>query len=107
VEKAAEKLPIIVSEFGGGSMGFGGRRRGGDTQDPWLLAVMHALEDHQWAWTAWDFHPRAGPTLISDWNYTPTPGFGVHVKQALQRSAARNTPPRPDETPPAPTPPGE
>jgi endoglucanase len=92
VEKAAAKLPIIVSEFGG----FGsGRRRGGrgGTQDPWLLAVMKALEDHQWAWTAWDFHPRAGPTLISDWNYTPTPSFGVHVKEALRRSAARNTPP--------------
>ena len=108
VAKAAEKLPIIVSEFGGGSMGFGMRRgaRGG-TQDPWLLAVMQALEDHHWAWTAWDFHPSAGPTLITGWDYTPTPRFGVHVKKALERSNARNRPPAPDETPPAPKPSGQ
>jgi hypothetical protein len=28
-------------------------------------------------------HPQAGPRLIADWRYTPTPTFGVHVKAAL------------------------
>jgi hypothetical protein len=28
-------------------------------------------------------HTEAGPTLISDWNYTPTPEFGALVKATL------------------------
>lgn len=99
VEKAAAKLPIIVSEFGGsggpnrraGRAGGGGRPS--PTGDDWLLHVMQALEDHQWAWIAWDFHPAAGPTLITGWNYTPTPDFGVFVRQALAGTLPRYTPP--------------
>ena len=34
-------------------------------------------------------HPRAGPRLISDWKYTPTPGFGVLVKDALAGKALK------------------
>jgi lysophospholipase L1-like esterase len=41
------------------------------------------LQDKKLHWTAWDLHPAAGPTLISDWNYNPTPIFGVPVKEAL------------------------
>ena len=103
MEKAAAQIPIIISEFGGayfkpgqaatGRRGFGPRRNDGD----WLMRVMHAIEDHQWAYTAWDFHPAAGPTLISGWDYTPTPAFGVYVKQMLVGKL-------PDYTP-APTPP--
>ena len=45
--------------------------------------MLQALHDHEWDWAAWDLHPRAGPTLISDWNYTPTPYWGVFAKDAL------------------------
>lgn len=79
METAAKALPVIVSEFGGGT---GGRLAPADG-DPWVRQVLQALHDHDWSWTAWDLHPKAGPTLISDWNYTPTPEFGVWVKQAL------------------------
>ncbi len=78
MERASAKLPVIVSEFGGNS----GPSRVVPA-DNWLLSVLQALHDHQWSWTAWDLHPAAGPTLISDWNYTPTARFGVYVKQAL------------------------
>jgi hypothetical protein len=71
-------LPIIVSEFGGNS---------GPSkivpEDNWLMHVLHALEEHQWSWVAWDLHTHAGPNLISDWDYTPSPKFGVHVKKVL------------------------
>ncbi len=50
-------------------------------------------QDCHWSRTAWDFHPQAGPTLILDWNYTPTPDFGVFVKQMLAGSLPRYTPP--------------
>jgi endoglucanase len=88
LEKAAARLPVIVSEFGGNS--------GPGKQVPadnWLLHVMQAIEDHQWSYAAWDLHPRAGPKLIADWNYTPTPSFGVFVKQMLAGTLPAYTPP--------------
>jgi endoglucanase len=99
MEKATAKLPVIVSEFGGSG---GPNRRAGrfggpanPTGDDWLLHVMQVIQDHNWSWTAWDLHPSAGPTLISDWNYTPTPDFGVFVKQMLAGTLPRYTPPAP------------
>jgi endoglucanase len=78
METASAKLPVIVTEFGGAD---GPSRM--VPADDWLLHVMRALDDHHWSWTAWDLHPGARPSLISDWDYTPTPKFGVYVKQAL------------------------
>lgn len=105
MEQAAQKLPLIVSEFGGayyqgGVMPVGRGRRGGGggmgrNDGDWLLRVLQAIEDHQWSYTAWDFHNAAGPTLISDWNYTPTANFGVYVKQMLVGALPRYTPPAP------------
>ena len=46
--------------------------------------MLASLEENQWDWIAWDLHPHAGPRLVSDWNYTPTPAFGAHVKEALR-----------------------
>jgi endoglucanase len=99
MEKAAARLPVIVSEYGG-SGGPQRRtfRRRNDVNPPnadWLLHVMQALADHNWSWTAWDFHPSAGPTLITGWDYAPTPDFGVFVKQALAGTLPRYTPPAP------------
>ena len=100
MEQATAKLPVMVSEYGGsggpnrraGRFGAPGRAAspGGDD---WLLHVMQALQDHNWSWIAWDFHPAAGPTLISGWDYTPTPDFGVFVKQALAGTLPKYTPP--------------
>jgi hypothetical protein len=78
MEVASAKLPVIVSEFGGNA---GPSRMAPD--DNWLLHVMRSLDEHHWSWTAWDLHTMAKPNLISDWDYTPTPDFGVYVKQAL------------------------
>ncbi len=99
MEQATAKLPVIVSEFGGSGGPNRRVRRSGPTPPPdptgddWLLHVMQAIQDHNWAWTAWDFHPQAGPTLISGWDYTPTPDFGVFVKQMLAGALPRYTPP--------------
>ena len=107
MEKATATLPVIVSEFGGSG---GPNRRMGRSGGPanpsgddWLLHVMQALQDHKWSWTAWDFHPSAGPTLISNWDYTPTPDFGVFVQQMIAGTLPRYTPPTVPATPPQPT----
>jgi len=108
MEKAAKKLPIIISEFGGAYYKPGEeppRRRSGGIQrndGDWLMRVLQAIEDHQWSYTAWDFHPAAGPTLISGWDYKPTSGFGVYVKQMLDGTLPRYTPPAPAEKSPEP-----
>jgi hypothetical protein len=88
MERASAQLPVIVSEFGGRS----GPSKSAPA-DNWLLHVLQAIQAHQWSFTAWDLHPAAGPTLISDWNYTPSPQFGVYVKQALAGTLPVYTPP--------------
>jgi hypothetical protein len=88
MEKATARLPVIVSEFGGNS---GPSKRA--PADNWLLHVLQAIEDHHWSYTAWDLHRAAGPALISDWNYTPSPHYGVFVKQALAGTLPAYAPP--------------
>lgn len=78
METASRQIPIIVSEFGAEA-----RRGSPQTASAWVEQVLKALKDHDWNWVAWDLHPAAGPRLVSDWSYTPTPSFGVPVKQAL------------------------
>jgi cellulase (glycosyl hydrolase family 5) len=106
MEQATTKLPVIVSEYGGyggpnrRAPRFGAPARASNPNgDDWLLHVMQALQDYQWSWVAWDFHPSAGPTLISGWDYTPTPDFGVFVKQALTGTLPRYTPPAASPSP--------
>ena len=92
METASAKVPIIVSEFGGK---VGPERK--TASDNWLLHVMNALHEHQWSWVAWDMHTMAGPSLISDWNYTPTEQFGIYVKKMLSENMAPEyNPPKAD-----------
>lgn len=84
MEAASAQLPVIVSEFGGNA---GPSRE--VPSDNWLEHVLQALQSHQWSWTAWDLHTSARPNLISDWDYTPSPQFGVYVQAALAPGATR------------------
>lgn len=54
-------------------------------EDPytWVPDMLGFIQKHRLNWTAWCFHPKATPVLISDWNYTPTPFWGVFAKDAL------------------------
>ena len=54
-------------------------------KDPyaWAPDMLAYLQKHRLHWTAWSFHPRASPCVIADWDYTPTPYWGVFVKEAL------------------------
>jgi Tol biopolymer transport system component len=92
MEAAAKKVPLIVSEFGTEATG---PASAGAHAEQWVRDVLVALHEHDWDWIAWDMHPRAGPRLISDWKYTPTPGLGVLVHDALagHYPAAAGSPP--------------
>ncbi len=97
MQKATKEFPVLVGEFGAESRG-----RGYTSGEHWVRLVLKALEENGWHWSAWDLHPSAGPRLISDWNYTPTPGFGVWVKHALHGTLPEYTA---TEPPPASDPP--
>ncbi len=49
----------------------------------WYGDMIGVIQKYKLNWTAWCFHPKASPCIISDWDYTPTPYWGVFVKEAL------------------------
>ena len=49
----------------------------------WPVDMLGMIQKHRLNWTGFSFHPRCGPMIISDWDYTPTPYWGVFVKDAL------------------------
>ena len=81
---AAAKHPILVGEVGADvkKMDFLPH----DIQeDPytWAPDMLGFIQKHRLNWTAWCFHPRATPVMISDWKYTPTPFWGAFAKRAF------------------------
>ncbi|MCW1916203.1 glycoside hydrolase family 5 protein [Luteolibacter sp. GHJ8] len=80
----AEKYPIFVGEVGADTqrMEFIPPER---HEDPatWVPDMLGVIQKHRLNWTAWSFHPKATPRVLLDWDYTPTPFWGVPVKQAL------------------------
>lgn len=51
----------------------------------WCPKLLNWIEENQFNWTAWSFHIKADPNLLSDWNYKPTSEWGVYAKAALCR----------------------
>ena len=49
----------------------------------WPTDVIGMMQKYKLNWTGFSFHPKCGPMVISDWNYTPTDYWGVYVQQAL------------------------
>jgi hypothetical protein len=91
---AAQRFPILVAEVGADvkKMNFIPLEA---QEDPhtWVPDMLGFIQKHRLNWTAWCFHPGATPVLISDWNYTPTPFWGVYAKAALagKKFELRNT----------------
>ena len=80
----AARHPIFVGEVGADThkMSF----IPADAQeDPytWVPDMLGLIQKHQLHWTAFSFHPKATPVMITGWDYTPTPFWGKFVKEAL------------------------
>jgi len=67
------QYPLLVGEWGAEETAV--NKQYGTT-------MTNYLRYNKFCWTAWDFHVSAGPTLILDWNYTPT-WFGLLVMKEL------------------------
>jgi len=84
VMATAEKYPILVGECGADvlKMSF---IPAADQEDPatWSPRFLGFIQKNKFNWTAFSFHPHCTPVLISDWKFTPTPGWGALVKEAL------------------------
>jgi len=49
----------------------------------WPIDMLGMIQKYKLNWTGFSFHPKCGPDVISDWNYTPTDYWGIYVKKAL------------------------
>jgi hypothetical protein len=80
----ADKYPLFVGETGADirKMPFVSAK---DQENPytWAPDALGMIQKYKLNWTAFCMHPKSAPILISDWNYDPTPFWGVFVKEAL------------------------
>ena len=77
-------FPILVGEFG--HYGNDAKPVEGVQRLPseeWLPRLLGWIEKNGYSFTAWDFHPKAGPCLIKSFNNEPTEYHGVYVKEFL------------------------
>jgi hypothetical protein len=51
--------------------------------ETWAPDMLGCIQKYRLNWTAWCFHPKSAPCLLNDWDYTPTPYWGVPAKAAL------------------------
>lgn len=81
---AAAKHPVFIGEVGADTqrMDFLPPER---QEDPatWVPDMLGIIQKHRLHWTAWCFHPKSTPRVLLDWDYTPTPFWGVPVRDAL------------------------
>lgn len=60
-------------------------------EDPytWAPAMIGLVQKHRLHWTAWSFHTGASPSILADWDYTPTPHWGAFVRAGLRGAGFR------------------
>ena len=80
----AEKHPLFIGETGCTEkpMPFIDPKKH-ENPHTWAPDMIGLIQKHRLNWTAWCFHPKSSPCLLSDWEYTPTPYWGAYVKKAL------------------------
>lgn len=87
---AAKKHPIFIGEVGNlrswDDFSFIPKSAQNEVvgvESPWPADMLGVIQRYRLNWTAFSFHPKCGPNVIKDWDYTPTEFWGVQVKQAL------------------------
>lgn len=82
--RVAEKHPIFIGECGAPQerLEFIPPERHEDPST-WVPDFLGLVQKHKYHWTAWSFHPKASPVLLSNWDYEPTPYWGAPAKEAL------------------------
>ena len=75
--------PVVMTEFGDGADCAGGNYT--TTINTYVSALLSYADQHRVSWTAWAWYASGCtfPSIISDWQGTPTPP-GMLVKASLQ-----------------------
>lgn len=84
----SEKLPIVVTEWGFSPTDPGEHYYG--TREEFGQSFLRYMEEKNFSWVAWCFHPTWRPTMITNWDFEPTE-LGKLVKQALTPDSAPPT----------------
>jgi endoglucanase len=50
---------------------------------PWPNDMIAVIQKHKLNWTAFSFHPKCAPAMLTGWDYTPNEWWGAYVKKAL------------------------
>lgn len=80
----ADKHPILVGELGGNTKKMAWMKpEWQEDAATWVPAMLGLIQKHKLHWTAFSFHPKAAPHLLTGWDYAPTPEWGEPVKSAL------------------------
>ncbi len=80
----ADKYPILVGEVGAGAKKM--EWLPAEYQEDavtWVPAMIGFIQKHKFHWTAFAFHPKAGPPMLEDWSYKPNAAWGSFVKRAF------------------------
>jgi endoglucanase len=80
----ADRYPILVGEVGAGAkkMDWLPAEYQEDAVT-WVPEMIGFIQKHQFHWTAFAFHPKAGPPMLEDWSYRPNVTWGAFVKRAF------------------------
>ncbi len=83
--EAAEKHPVLIGEVGAQDtpMPFEDKDAFVPPEE-WVPDMLGVIQERGLNWTAWSFHPKCSPCLISGWDYAPTSYWGVYAKRALE-----------------------
>jgi len=85
---AAAVFPIFLGEVGADEkkMDFISEAA---QEDPatWVPDMLGFIQQHRIHWAGWCFHPAATPRMLLDWDYTPTPFWGIPAREALSGKA--------------------
>ncbi len=87
VTVVADRYPILIGECG--HYGENVEVYEGPQREPsavWVPRLLNWVEKHGYHITAWDFHHKAGPSLIKNLeDFEPTPFWGVYFKEFLKK----------------------
>jgi hypothetical protein len=49
----------------------------------WVPEMIGFIQKYKFHWTAFAFHPKAGPAMLEDWSYKPNATWGAFVRRAF------------------------
>jgi endoglucanase len=80
----AREYPILVGEVGAGAKKM--EWLPAEYQEDavtWVPEMIGFIQKYKFHWTAFAFHPKAGPAMLEDWSYRPNATWGAFVRRAF------------------------